>query len=161
MTAFAMDAKVKDIKRSKYWKEKGYKFDPNHMTAFSMDAQVSQIEAAQAGTSGKETLDERRARLSVSRICTFKDEYKPTTTSFSISGSSTSTRFNKRVCSFARISFRSRPWRLPRSTCCAVRYREARKFQAPIHHHILGDFYWLRSELRHRLRGGIWCDRLR
>ncbi len=63
MTAFAMDAKVKDIERSKYWKEKGYNFDPNHMTAFSMDAQVSQIEAAQAGTSGKETLDERRARL--------------------------------------------------------------------------------------------------
>ncbi len=46
MTASGMDRQVKDIERAKYWKAKGYDFDPNSMTASGMDRQVKDIERA-------------------------------------------------------------------------------------------------------------------
>ena len=44
-----MDQKVKDIERAKFWKAKGYEFDPDYMTAWSMDQAVAQ-ERNQGGT---------------------------------------------------------------------------------------------------------------
>jgi hypothetical protein len=51
MTAWAMDAKVKDIERSRYWKARGYSFDPNYTTAWAMDAEVEQSQQHQ-GSAG-------------------------------------------------------------------------------------------------------------
>jgi hypothetical protein len=41
-----MDAKVRDIERARHWKANGHKFDPDHMTASMMDAEVRRIEIA-------------------------------------------------------------------------------------------------------------------
>jgi len=35
--------KQKDIKRAKYWKERGYNFDPDWMTAYQMDQKVKAL----------------------------------------------------------------------------------------------------------------------
>jgi len=44
MCAFMMDEKVKDIERAKYWKTRGYTFNPEYMCAFMMDERVREIE---------------------------------------------------------------------------------------------------------------------
>ena len=41
MTAQMMDEKVIDIERVKYWKEKGFDFNPDSMTAYTMDLEAN------------------------------------------------------------------------------------------------------------------------
>jgi len=45
-SAFMMDMKVKDIERARYWKQQGYTFDPETTSAFMMDMKVKDIERA-------------------------------------------------------------------------------------------------------------------
>lgn len=45
-TSFMMDQKVKDIERAKYWKLQGYDFDANYTTSFMMDQKVKDIQRA-------------------------------------------------------------------------------------------------------------------
>ena len=45
-SAFMMDMKVKDIERAAYWKQRGHSFDPKTTSAFMMDMKVKDIERA-------------------------------------------------------------------------------------------------------------------
>ena len=47
MNSYMMDQKVNDIQRAKQWKEKGYDFNPNFMNAYMMDQKVRDIQRAQ------------------------------------------------------------------------------------------------------------------
>ena len=38
---YLMDQKVKDFERARYWKERGYDFNPNFTSAYMMDIEVS------------------------------------------------------------------------------------------------------------------------
>lgn len=46
MSAYAMDRKVADIQRAQFWSSQGYNFDPQYMTAYAMDRKVEDIRRA-------------------------------------------------------------------------------------------------------------------